>query len=43
MYINQQKSVDAYKFKSEYLTVERLVRKTINIINAAECRMMSFP
>ena len=36
-------SVDIYKFKSEYLIVERLVRKTINIINAAKCRMLSFP
>ena len=36
-------SLDVYKFKSEYLIVERLVRKTINIINVAECRMLSFP
>ena len=39
MYINLQMSGDVYKFKSEYLIVERLVRKTINIINAVECRM----
>lgn len=37
--------LDVYKFKSEYLIVERLVKKknnNNNIINVVECRMLSF-
>jgi len=40
MGINPQISIHIYKFKSEYLMAESVVRKPINIISAAKYKMM---